>query len=91
MDTCKVKLTISRSGPVLDQKPGDEVEVSLLEAGRLLSQDGIERPTAKILKEIASAEAAAGIETASAEAPETAPEAPKGSQGDGGENAAAAE
>ncbi len=64
MDTCKVKLTVARSGPKLNQQRGDEVEVGLLEAGRLLRNGAIERPAAKVLKAIADAEAAEGRETA---------------------------
>ena len=66
MDSCKVKLTISRAGPDVDQKRGDEVEVSLLEAGRLVRQGACEKPDAKTLKAIAAAEAEAAKETATA-------------------------
>ena len=64
MDTCKVKLTISRAGVTVDQKRGDIVEVGLLEAGRLQRQGSIEPLDAKTLKAIAAAEAAAAQETA---------------------------
>ena len=75
MDTCKVKLTVSRSGPAMDQKRGDEVVVSLLEAGRLLRQGAIERPDAKTVKAISAAEAEAAKEAAAPAAkPETGEE-----------------
>ncbi|MDE4059766.1 hypothetical protein [Phaeobacter gallaeciensis] len=66
METCKVKLTTSRSGPNGAQTRGDVVEVGLLEAGRLVRQGACEKPDAKTLKAIAAAEAAEGVETAAA-------------------------
>lgn len=77
MDACEVKLTVSRAGPKLEQKAGQVVEVSLLEAGRLLRNGACERPDAKTLKAIAAAEAEAAKEAAAAAEPpaETAAQA----------------
>lgn len=62
---CKVTLTIARSGPRnIDQRAGDVIEVSLLEAARMLRAGQIERPDAKTLKAIAAAETADATETA---------------------------
>lgn len=66
MDKCEVKLTVSRSGPAGSQNRGDNVEVGLLEAGRLVKRGDCEKPDAKTLKAIAKAEAAAKKETAQA-------------------------
>ena len=66
METCEVKLKISRSGPLGVQKRGDPVEVSLLEAGRLVRQGACEPLPGKVMKAIAAAEAAAEVETAAA-------------------------
>ena len=68
MKTCDVKLTVARSGIRGAQSAGDIVEVSLLEAGRLLRAGQIERPDAKVMKAIAEAEKAHAVERAAQEA-----------------------
>lgn len=87
MDTCKVKLTTSRTGPNGAQTRGDVVEVGLLEAGRLVRQGACDKPDAKTLKAIAAAEAAEGVETAEAVA--GVPEAAEVTQADGNDPSAA--
>jgi len=63
----RVKLTVSRAGRV-SHKPGDEIEVSPLEAGRMLRAGQIAKPDGPTLKAIAAAESDGKKETASAAA-----------------------